>query len=385
MLGVVLWFLLRLFFWYRDMAEARAAAEARQAAIERVIAAHQEDAGPIDEADLFGEDNMFRILLLGLDNRVGQEHGHCDAIQMMTIDKTHEHVVITAVPRGTYSPLPPGKGTTSTDYYVSNACGLGGLEYGIAQIERILGAKADAIVTVGFSELFGILRTLELPTTETVQWLRHRQSYQIGEPQRARNHSTFLKHVLVTYLPSDASATQTALLHVLYNMVQTNLSFAQVKTLTEALADLDLAANPDRIQLAMRPAYAVSDIPYDPQHVGEEVQGRIDSIARFLSAQSYTGLDAEAVQKNLLDQIEKEKDDPTFIVWAFEHHLWLQIHDPAVAEELRFDLMQRYLSELETAEEREAVLSAYIVEMRNRGEAAWEQKGIDALGALIGE
>jgi hypothetical protein len=45
----------------------------------------------------------------------------------------------------------------------------------------------------------GILRNLKLPTTDTLRWLRHRQGYAIGEPQRAHNHSTFLKQLILRF------------------------------------------------------------------------------------------------------------------------------------------------------------------------------------------
>ena len=167
----------------------------------------------------FGDDEIARILFIGLDSRAGQTHGHCDAIQLIEIDKGKNSVQITAVPRGTYSPLPPGVGATTTDYYVSNACGLVSLEYGVKQMEYILGKKADYIMVVGFSEVMGILKYLDLPTTPTLQWLRHRQGYAIGEPQRAHNHSTFLKNCSPLIYPM---MYQRSMRH--YTILYTNLS-----------------------------------------------------------------------------------------------------------------------------------------------------------------
>ena len=111
----------------------------RDQVIEAIIDAHRPDTSSDLTADPFADDGIVKILLIGLDARIGEENGHCDAIQLITIDKNNTgNINITAVPRGTYSPLPIGKGTTSSDYYVSNACGFGGLEYGIKQIEKIL-------------------------------------------------------------------------------------------------------------------------------------------------------------------------------------------------------------------------------------------------------
>ncbi|PIR99002.1 hypothetical protein COT87_01740, partial [Candidatus Collierbacteria bacterium CG10_big_fil_rev_8_21_14_0_10_44_9] len=75
----------------------------------------------------------------------------------------------------------------------------------VKQIERILGKQADYLAIVGFSQTLGILRNLQLPAVDTLRWLRHRQSYAVGEPQRAHNHSTFIKQMTIKYLSDDVS------------------------------------------------------------------------------------------------------------------------------------------------------------------------------------
>lgn len=313
--------------------------------------------------NIFEKSDIVHILLLGLDKRIGQTQGHCDVIQMIAIDSKKQEVRITAVPRGTYSPLPPGKAVTSTDYYVSNACGLAGLDYGIAQIEKILGQKADYLVVVGFSETLGIIRSLNLPTTETLQWLRRRQVYAIGEPQRARNHSTFLKTLLTQYLPKEKSALDTPIRYMAYKTVQTDLSFAQVQTLVNTLIDMDLSHHSERVQLSMRPAHNVQDIPYDPAHL--DIKPGKDT--------------EEGIQKQLLDTIEAKKNNAEFVVWAYDNDLWLQVNDAQKRESIRFDFLERYVSNTPEKEKREAILADYILEMEQRAEDEWITKGKELL------
>src|SRR3989338_2852391 len=309
--------------------------------------------------DLFHVDGKVNILLLGLYKRVGQTHGHCDVIQMLTLDSKTQSVTITALPRGTYSPLPSGKGTTSTDYYVSNACGLAGLEYGVKKIEKILRQKADYLVVVGFSETLGIVRTLGLPTTDTLQWLRRRHSYAIGEPHRAHNHSTFLKQLLIEYLPKEKSSLNIPLQYILYKTVQTDLTFAQAQTLVDILRGMNFSEHPDSITLAMRPAYPVQDIPYDPEHLN-------------LSP----GLDTlETIQKKLFDTIEQKKNDASFTLWAFENDLWLQVEDTDKRESLHYEFLQRYLTTVKEKEKRQNLIADYILEMENREQKEWAEKG----------
>jgi len=334
-----------------------------------VIEARREAQVKKTEVNPFNKDGQVNVLLVGLDKRVGQTSGHCDVIQMIHIDKTKQIIKITALPRGTYSPLPPGKGTTSSDYYVSNACGLGGLEYGIKQIEKILGQKADYIVVVGFSETFGILRTLDLPTTETLQWLRQRQGYAVGEPQRAHNHSTFLKETLTKYIPKEKNKFDRPLQYIVYKMVQTDLSFDEAEAIADALRTMDLDKHPERIELAMRPAHPVKDIPFDPQHLNLR-----------------PGKDTkESIQKQLLTSIEQKKKDKSFITWAFENDLWLQVEDDQKREALHYEFLGKYLEGITEKEKRQELIADYILEMEHLEKPEWMINGKELLKKELGQ
>ncbi|KKQ78762.1 MAG: Cell envelope-related transcriptional attenuator [Parcubacteria group bacterium GW2011_GWC2_38_7] len=355
----------------------------KQAVEDAINAHHSEVTGGEINADPFGVDNKVSILFLGLDKRAGQVDGHCDAIQFITIDKAKQTINITAVPRGTYSPLPPGKAVLATDYYVSNACSLGGLEYGIDQIEKILGQKADYIVTVGFSEVLGILRNLKLPTTETLQWLRLRQSFAIGEPQRARDHSTFLKYLLTKYVSADNSAVDKILQYIIYKTVQTDLTFAETQTIIKELSTMDLANHPTRIQLSMRPAYEVQDIAYIPENLDDYLNRMLGPVKQYLSPDDYSEITIEQKQANLMKAINEKKNDPEFIAWVYENKLWLQIENNEDRLRVQFDFLKKYLELNSVKDKKEEIILDYILEMENRGEAEWLDKGRDLLAKEI--
>jgi len=333
----------------------------------------------VDE-DPFRDDGTVSILLVGLDSRVGQVAPHCDAIQFFEIDRENQEVDITAVPRGTYSPLPFGMGVTTSDYYVSNACGKGGLDYGIKQIERILGAKADYLVFVGFSEAFGVLRTLKLPTTETLQWLRHRQGYGIGEPQRARNHSTFLKSNLIKFMPTEKKKRDSLLHYVIYNTIKTDLSFYQTQEIIDELMQMDLKNNPDRVSLGMKPSHVgVRDIPFDPDNIDAHLEETLGRMKHLLSYDSYSDSDEDQTQETLIALIEGKMAQPKFITWAYENHVWLQIEDEDKREEIHFNILEKYVDTIEDPFEQEEILVNYILEMQYWGNEKWEDRGRDLL------
>lgn len=334
--------------------------------------------------DPFGEDDIVKILLVGLDSRAGEVSAHCDAIQLIEINREDQLIKITAVPRGTYSPLPPGKGTTSSDYYVSNSCALGGIDYGVGQIERILGVKADYLVFAGFSEVIGMFRALKLPTTETLQWLRNRQGYAIGEPQRARNHSNFLKKMLIEFIPENQTKINTALQYLLYTFIQTDLSFVQVQQITDELIKMNLRENVDKIKLDMRPAHEVQDIEYNTENIDAYLNSTVGTIKHWLSKEDYLGLTKEEIQKQLIDLIDSKKDDLDFISWSYDNHIWLQIEDAKEREQVHFDIISKYVLSLSDIEIQKEIVNDYIFEMKYWGEKYWEDMGrvlLDRLGA----
>lgn len=324
--------------------------------------------------DVFGDDNLVKILFIGLDSRVGVNNGHCDAIQFMEIDRQKREIKITAVPRGTYAPLPKGAYLPS-DYYVSNSCGLVSLEYGVEQIEKILGQKADYLVVVGFSETMGILRELNFPTISTMRWLRNRQSYAIGEPQRARNHSNFIKYVLVNHLEKITSKFSWPWQYLIYKIVQTDLSFGQAQKLLKTVHDFNLKKNPTKVILQMKPAFLVEDIIYDPDNVDSYLQKMIEPIKNKLNKDDYSDLDLRIIQENLLKEIENKKNDQEFLRWSLENNLWLQIENEKKREEIHYEIISRNLNFIEEKEDRKKILADYILEMSNRGLADYETKG----------
>ncbi len=320
------------------------------------------------DTDVFGDDGLVSILLLGLDSRAGEETTHCDVIQFIEINDKEQTLKITAVPRGTYAPL-PGTGHIPSDYYVSNACGIGGIEYGIDQIEKILGKKADHVVLIGFSEALGAFRLLGLPTTETLQWLRVRQPYTIGEPQRAHNHSTFLKELILKQTLVESSRLHKALEYLLYRFVDTDLAFAEAQSLVAALTDFDLSSHPERISLFMRPQYFVQDIPYDVETLSLSLETPFNP----------DGPSKEQVQQELIDAVNAGLEDAMFVETAFDQHLWLQLDNDAVRESVHFAILSAYLSQVEDEEIRQGVLADYVIEMNVLEETEWAERGREML------
>ncbi len=331
----------------------------------------------------FGSDTQINILALGLDSRKEGLERHCDAIHMVTLDLSDWSILITSVPRGTYATLPPGREYLETDYYVSNACAFGGLDYGINQIEKIVGVQADYVATVGFSQALGIFRVLELPTTETLQWLRHRQSYAIGDPQRSQNQAVFMKDVALKLLGEDGIST--ALMHILYSLVDTDLDFKTTQALYTAYRAAEIADRPEDIALTMKPFYETSEYHFDPDNAEAQIESLLSSLEGRLSPEDLAHKTVEELQVELETYLRASLASDDTVVHVYDEQLWRQIENEDTREELHFRFMEKYLREVKDTDLDRAVdiVTDYTLEKQYYGLLEWEEKGRDLLATLV--
>jgi anionic cell wall polymer biosynthesis LytR-Cps2A-Psr (LCP) family protein len=304
---------------------------------------------------------------------------------MVTLDLEDWSIRITSVPRGTYSSLPPGGSYKETDYYVSNACAFGGLDYGVSQIEKIVGVKADYVATVGFSQALGIFRVLELPTTETLQWLRHRQTYAIGDPQRSQNQAVFMKDVALRLLGGDGISTP--VMHILYSLVDTDLDFKTAQALYTAYRASEIEDRPEDIRLAMRPHFDTRIYHFDPENADEQVGALVAALQGRLSSRDLTNKSVEELQAELETYLRESLASDETVVHVYEEQLWRQLEDEDDREELHFRFLEKYVKEIRDTDHDKAVelVTDYVLEKQYFELTSWEQKGRSLLASLLEE
>lgn len=166
-------------------------------------------------------------------------------------------------------------------------------------------------------------------------------------------------------------------------MVKTDLSFDESRAFVDALSNMDLKNHPERIHLAMKPAYAVQDIPYVPENLKEYLAKMIDPIKNRLNPNDYSGATVEEIQKNLFAIIDQKKNDPEFIVWAFDNNLWLQVEDDQKRLEIQYDIIEKYVNSLSDKAKQKQITSDYILEMEHYGEQSWADKGKQLLESKL--
>lgn len=334
----------------------------------------------------FGSEDEINILLLGLDSRKGNREPHCDAIHMFTLNISDWTMHITSVPRGTYAYIPPGT-WAETEYYVSNACAFAGLDYGIEQIEKIVGVKADYYVTVGFSQAVGFFRLFDLPTTETLQWLRHRQSYAIGDPQRSHNQAVFMKDMILEHITTFSSGFSVPMQYVAYTIVDTDMPFTVARALLEGYIDSNIQDRPDDITLSMKPYYPVVDYHFDTENPEAQIEELLSFISPYLSEEDLTNRSMEDIQNDLVLYMEGRLASQESVADIMDKQLWLQIDDDDVREEMHFAFTEKFAWQIIDDDEQRAIdlVSDYILEKETFGLKDWAKKGKELLEELVEE
>jgi len=176
-------------------------------------------------------------------------------------------------------------------------------------------------------------------------------------------------------VPRDASAFDTPLQYTVYKLVKTDLSFSQVQNIAKTISSMNIVDEPDKIHLSMRPLYHVQDISYDAEHVQEYLDQTLGPIKHLLSKDDYSDRSVQTIQEGVVRIMEENKDNIEFVSWAYQNNLWLQIEDATESLALQYAILEQYIRLLPTKEEQQAVLADYVIEMENRGEDEWLDKG----------
>ena len=337
------------------------------------------------ESDVeFGSEDEINLLVLGLDARKGNREPHCDAIHMFTLNVTDWTILITSVPRGTYAYIPPGT-YEENQYYLSNACAFAGLDYGIEQIEKIVGVKADYTLTIGFSQAIGVFRLLNLPTTETLQWLRHRHSYAMGDPQRSRNQAVFMKDIIIGQIDRFRNDFSVPMQYIGFKMVETDMDFGTARALLKGFLKAKIDERPDDITLTMKPYYPTVDYHLDLENPGEQIQALLNFIDPYLTQDDLSGKTLADIQEDLVDYLESRLTSAQAVSDVIERQLWLQVEDHDKREELHFAFVERYVEQSlqDDPEKAVDVLAEYILEKETLGEKESAVKGRKLLSELL--
>ncbi len=274
------------------------------------------------------------ILLLGLDSRKGDKSARCDAIHMFSFRPDENKIIITSVPRGTM---------VTADQYISNYCSLFGFEKAKNEIEKITGVKADYVVKVGFSQVDGLLRLVNLPPSPTLQFLRDRKDYLIGDNQRSYNQATFLKDAIVSYTGWGSKLPE-PMQYLAYKMVDTDLPYDKAKEFFKMFLASGVYKNPDNIEIVVKPgdSFVRQDI---------HITSKVATDSSYLSDPEFVNyqndvtsyLDDVISRANYLIDKQQYPAANSLVTTPFNQRMWLQIENEADRNQLHFNLIATFV------------------------------------------
>jgi len=255
--------------------------------------------------------------------------------------------------------------------YLANSCSINGIDFTVNEIERITQLKIDAVVKVGFSQVLGILRTLNMPTTSTLQFLRSRR-YTIGDNQRSRNQAMFFKDVIINHF-EDYYNLPAGLKSWLFKTVEADITYDQAEYLLESIYKNKVYQQPENIILI--------SLPYENHylreiHLPDNAEGSSQD-NEFIEYQA----NLSAYLKKLIAQSDKLtktgniQSAEKLLTVPYHQKLWLQLENDFLRREIYFHMMKTYADAVSDRMLKKEIISDYLEEMSVFGDEEYLSKG----------
>ena len=216
------------------------------------------------------------------------------------------------------------------------------------------------MVKVGFSQVDGLLRLVNLPPSPTLQFLRDRKDYLIGDNQRSYNQATFLKDAIVSYTDWGSKLPQ-PMQYLAYKIVDTDMPYDKAQEFLKMFLASGIYKNPDNIEIVVKPGdnFIRQEIHYqttqqdwqsDPdfKNYQNDVTGYLDDI---ISRANY-----------LIDKHQYEAAN-SLVTTPLNQRLWLQIENESDRNTLHFNLIATFVYSSTDHKKSKSLLNDFILEM----------------------
>jgi hypothetical protein len=296
-----------------------------------------------------------RILITGIDSRLGSTKNHADATHLITVWFEPGIVEIVSIPRGTWADagfkepfidsvreVNPDAKLYSQNYLANVRATRGRLRYW-KDVRRI--AKVDSInyyVEFGFSQAIGLLELMGYgeKAPQVLRVLRTRQVYGGQEHQRNFNQGQFIKQMILAIFPKLESIEGEILMRSALLMVDTDLDIDAIKSIIERLKAKGFPRGGEAIIQRVKPKYGHKYLSYD---FGQS--DAVDSLYKYLATKSMrlardknindntttTSKVKRAIDSLLSDSEKYVTTDPSRSIRnlriPFEQRAWFQIAD----------------------------------------------------------
>ncbi len=309
------------------------------------------------------------ILLLCLDARIGNPTPRCDAIHMISFSPNESKLIITSVPRGTKVAMP---GVEENSNYLSNMCSIQGIPAAVAQIEKITGLEHNYLVKIGFSQAIGLFRLGNLPAEPTLEFLRNRQSYGLGDYQRSYNQAVFIKDMILRQTGLAANLPE-PLERLAYQTVDTDLPFDQAKLLFRQFLESKIYLHPENISIVIKPA---DNLTRQDIHLADQLASATDW-QTDPSFQNY--------QQQIINRLQATINQPSSQTLAtiIQQQPWLQIENITTRNSLHFQILQVFAKSAPDKEKAKNEVQNFISEMQLSNQSEFILKGQSLLSQIL--
>ncbi len=298
-----------------------------------------------------------RILITGIDSRIGSTKNHADATHLITVWFEPGIVEIISIPRGTWADagfkepfidsvreVNPDAKLYSQNYLANVRATRGRARYWM-DVRRI--ARVDSInyyVEFGFSQAIGLLELIGYgdKAPQVLRVLRTRQVYGGQEHQRNFNQGQFIKQMIIALFPKLETLEGEIILRSALLMVDTDLNIDAIKSIIERLKAKGFPRGGDAVIQRVKPKYGHKYLSYDFSQTDA-----VDSLYKYLATKSMrlardknindntttTSKVKRALDSLLSDSEKHVSTDPSRSIRnlriPFEQRAWFQIADIA--------------------------------------------------------
>lgn len=225
------------------------------------------------------------IAICGVDSRLGVNQAHADANHVLRIWLDRGMIQILSVPRGTYADA--GFGSASLNIIANYRARKGRAAY-LRKLAEMTGVgKIDYYVEVGFSQAMGIFELLGFKgsASTTLQVLRTRKAFGIGDHQRCFNQAQFIRQMILKHFPRTAGMLDALAMWSALAIAETNLRYDIVQSIIAGLRAKGFPKSERDVTIELRPRrYRVQE--FDISSV-EKVIALAKNLNRRLKAGSH--------------------------------------------------------------------------------------------------
>ncbi len=326
--------------------------------------------------DAFAGQSRINIALIGLDGRMGATTGHADANHILSIMPDIGKIQIISIPRDTY--VDCGYDDTThlnklTVYYM--AAGRQSYLKKLAEIAKL--QSIPYYIEFGFSQAMGVMSLFGYKSSETLQVLRSRKSFAIGDYQRVYNQAQFVKQLMVRHYNTLTGTFQPVFINGILALVRTNMKYSEISNIFSKLEQNKFTASPENISIKIRPSlkanYKVFDFS-NPEMIAQmKQQLGLDRIAKrdttAFTPTNFTKYLEKKLTKIIITAAKDTLKNPQLAINklkpTYEQKIWLQFDNDSLRNlysKKMSDLLQRaYLRRKDTLSANR-VKAAYIAE-----------------------